>query len=125
MNSKLVKTMVEMDELSLFYLVNLSPEDAIGFAAKRTVRYGNLSSLLARINQAIPQTGDGKMWHTFWIGREYSRVVYVEMIETRAPLSINPAKYIQYISDIAREYEVDEISVEHESLTWKIRLCWT
>jgi hypothetical protein len=110
--------------------VELTPKKALEYAVK--INDDNLFGFLDKINQIMPcpqyeegNPNNGKMVHTFFIGQEYSRVVYISLVPTYIPKrQANYAELPQKIREIAQNYHADEIDEVHDRLIFKMRIWW-
>ena len=139
MSDKVTTTLL-LDNLSLNYLVKLLPHEAIDFALRSDNKYvGNiaLAEMLAAINDAIPpmnygrtngkpNPNNGKPHHSFDIGREYSRVVYVAIVKTyiKSYTDHDWKRVIDEILEAANNAGGNELSVNQDQWLITIRICW-
>ena len=132
----IVKAMVALDPLALHYRVRLKPMQAELFC--QSIGEENTLQLVTDINNLLTPLTNGN--HTFQIGREYSRVVYAEVVHayiakvmykdgTRGylPKPIVDAKLTEFNSQLtvlAAKYKADEFTNEGGSASTTWRAWW-
>ncbi len=126
MSEQLAAKAVELDRLALDYRVKMTPAEATHFCTRKDPHLGDL---LAEINKVIPVSqyeGDnpnnGKTHHHHYIGREGSRVVYVEVIRAYLDGDDTVKQVAADIQRLAKRYNADEINDEgqHGSIFYRI-----
>ncbi len=123
-----------LDEVSLCYRVELSPVEAQGFLYRsdKYIGWVTASNLLQSIDNLIPRisfgAGDdsnGRKFYRLSIGRECSRVIYVELAKTYLP---NEFDYEKLSRDIGRAAELagaDEAWCERDDDGgYRFRMWW-
>jgi hypothetical protein len=124
----LIKSVLELDRWSDHYQVQLSPGDMNECAHHLDHELGDL---VDKINYHSPtmdygpdNPNTGKHFHTFKIGNEHSRVLYVEYIK----ICNDTADYDRLhkiIEALATIYYADEFSVEEDDATIiSFRIWW-
>ena len=97
MNAEKMDAILALDKLSLQYRVELRPADAAHFA-NRCDQHGHTAAQLLRLirqtSNVIPRMlfdrwygspanpNNGRRIHSYHVGKEYSRVIYLEVITT-------------------------------------------
>lgn len=113
----------------LHWQVELTPKKALEFGV---LVDNNLFGFLDEINQIMPKPdygednpNNGIPVHTFSIGQECSRVVYISLIPTYIPKGqVNYIDLEEKIREIAQKYHADEIDNTGERFVFKIRIWW-
>lgn len=130
-----IQTIRQMDSLSLHYRVELRPDEMMELAEVMDSRHAVKinPALVTAINEIMPvcrgEGGalDGRQFHTFWFGREYSRVLYVEIIKTYHT-KVNQLGWTavrQAMEALGKRALCDECDVVEDSGTvLKFRLWW-
>ena len=104
-------------------------KEAVEFADKTDE---DLLNFLNEINEIMPRPvyqegnpNNNKPVHTFYIGQEYSRVVYIQLITTYIPFGqCNYGELENKIREIAKKYKADECDLTNETLAFKMRIWW-
>ncbi len=128
MSEQLASKAAELDRLSLDYRVRMTPAEATYFCRHQDPTLGDL---LAEISTIIPRCqyeGDnpnnGKIHHHYYIGREGSRVVYVEVIRAYLQSDDEATQLAADIARLAEQYKADEINDEGKHGSLLIRIWW-
>jgi hypothetical protein len=121
-----------LDEHALRYQVELTPDEAIDFAANlrdyNEATASRLTALVQRINDLIPpmdfgllngepNPNNGRPHHTFRMGREYSRVLYVCIVKSYLPRDYDWAELVSTLDFYARHAAADEHGLSQTSPT--------
>lgn len=134
---ELIKAAVAVDNLSIQHRIEFRPAEALQFAGKCD-QHGHttdqLVGLIGKINQTVPpmdfgscngkpNPNNGHPFHTFQIGKECSRVVYLEVVTAYlkgyTPQQIQAL--IGKLETIGKRAGCDEVSHEVEELAFTIR----
>lgn len=136
-----IQAALALDNLSIQFKIEFSAADAVVFA-RHASPHGHtqaaLEKLIQKINGFAPvmdfggsNPNNGRHFHTFEIGKEYSRVVYVRMVKTYLNHGVNKNKtgivdrFIADVSRLAKAAGAEEIGVEENTDSFlKIRLWW-
>lgn len=133
---KLVEALIALETAgSLHHQVELNPAQALEFAAGcegHGVDNESLVELVQRINNAVPpmeygpsNPNTGKAHHKFYVGKEYSRVVYVLLVGNYFPDKKEIARAVRQIEQIGRHLHAQEVSTRTEGAdSQRIRLWW-
>lgn len=138
--SSLVRACLEMDEKSIHWSCELNPIEAFNFlaASKEYNGMNKLFLMVEKINKIIPtmefgeeNPNNNKSFHTYRIGNECSRVIYVDFSKSyltkyRAE-KWDEKQILRLISDIqslGKRAGADEISVDNSEHSVSIRLWW-
>lgn len=114
-----VDAALALDPLSLHYKVQFDPDEAVEFASREVMRYGPTLELVEGINELIPlksypkvngrpNPNDGQPHHKIWVGREYSRVVYLEIIKAYMPDGFEYSRLGPKLKALGRRMSCDE-----------------
>jgi hypothetical protein len=129
-----INTIRQLDALSLHYRVELRPDEMMELAEVMDSRHAVKinPAMVTAINEIMPvckgegQHLDGRQFHTFWFGREYSRVLYVDVIKNyhtkEPPVTWSTLK--TRMKHIANVYHCDEHSVEEDGTFMRFRFWW-
>lgn len=139
-NNPLIVTCLGMDKWSLRWQCELNPFDTIDFlnSCQEYNGMNNLSGMVEKINLLIPRMEFGKgnpnnnkSFHTFRVGNENSRVIYLDF--SKAYLTKyrenkwNENDILSLIFEIqllARKAGADEISIDNNEYSVTIRMWW-
>lgn len=120
-----------LDNISLNYRVELSPVESIEFLFRSNtyISREQASNLLAEIDAYIPRTsfGASKDRQFYWlsIGRECSRVIYVEFAKAYLPKGFDCEKLTRDIGRAAEMAGADEAWVERDDDSgYRFRMWW-
>jgi hypothetical protein len=145
-----VQAALALDEFSLTYRVEMRPDEALAFAANcgdyNEATEARLARLVKRLDRAIPpmwfdspadfpNPNNGKPHHVYHVGREGSRVLYLEIrlgyLESfRPPVGSEwrtlptLATFERLFGDFGQEARADEFSVERDAHSWTFRFWW-
>lgn len=134
--SPLVRCCLEMDSRSLRWNCELNPTEAFNFlaASKEYNEMKNLTGMVEKINKIIPKMqyggenpNNGKTFHTFTVGNECSRVIYINIIKYYLKSRFTDSditNLITKIQGLGRNAGADEISVDETDTKATIRLWW-
>ena len=126
----IVDKAVDLDMVSLQYRVQMTPTEAAAFCERRDPWIGDL---LAEIDKVIPlaqyedtsNPNHNTTHHHYYIGREYSRVIYVEVFRNYLTSCKESRAIAAKIEELAKKYEADEINDEGEhGGSLLIRIWW-
>ena len=140
MINPVVTPAVALDEVSLQHKIELRPAAARRFAynaGSHGVESWRLRELIRQIDRLIPPMGfgklngldnpnDGKPHHWYTIGKEYSRVLYLNIVKpylSRAPFDYQDLT--RKLDALACQYRADEHwTTENDDLSYVYRLWW-
>lgn len=138
MNAEKLDAALALEPLSLHYRIEYSPEEALALVCDLP-DYNNaysevLVDLIKTINRAVPvmnfggdNPNNGHMHHTFDIGREYSRVLYLKIAKTYVK-AWSPADWEKFIDKMrlaGLTAGVDEFMImENDKSGLTIRFWW-
>lgn len=124
--SPLIRAALALDEEALNWSVTVRPDEAAELAA--ALREYNeatperLGAIIASVDGLIPRKdlGDGNpntggMHHEYRIGREFSRVLYVQIVRTYLPEGFEVAALAVRIKEIAKGHRADEAWVTRDT----------
>lgn len=133
--NQIIDAMLALDKSpALHWRVELTPKEAMEFAKK--VEDANLISFIGKMNQIIPRPdygtenqNTGLPIHTFYIGKENTRVIYVDVVKTYLfGMNIDYTWLENQIRAEATECCADEIDLrsdlQAEPLLFKMRIWW-
>lgn len=122
-----LKALKILDEVSLHHRVQLRPEEALAYFDKNSKHH----ELINCINEAIPRMNfeksnpnNGRMFHEFWVGREYSRVIYVDVVTAYLGDHNEHNEIYKRLERLAKLAWADEFSVDREDGCWTYRFWW-
>jgi len=128
MPTQIANKAADLDIVALDYRVRLTPEQAAEFCLRRDPLVGEL---LAEIDKVIPpmqyegdNPNNGFPHHNYYIGREATRVIYVEVIRAYMDTDEQVAEIAEQIKQLAKKYEADEINDEGERGAIFLRIWW-
>lgn len=109
----------------LHYNVTVNPEEAVAFAQKVD---SGLLGMIKEINSLIPKMdygpnnpNTGQFHHNFKIGREYSRVVYLEFVKAYLPKDFNYLNLFDKLSKLSKIFRCDEFSIDNQEGSVSVR----
>lgn len=124
--SPLVRAALALDEAALNWSVTVRPDEAAELAA--ALREYNeatperLGAIIASVDALIPRKdygngnpNTGGMHHEYRIGREYSRVLYVQIVRTYLPEGFDVATLAARIKQVAKGHRADEAWVTKDT----------
>lgn len=125
-SNPLVNAAVQMDHVALQYQVKMCPWEAHHFAHERDK---SLLDMLLQIDRRLPPydiLNLGAPQHAYSIGREYSRVVYVQWRRGEVKnLRFDFDKFCGVVKEAAQAFAADEIDFTKERETfWQVRIWW-
>lgn len=122
-----VKAALALDPLSLDYQLTLSPRETLRFIRK-TGSYNTFDpetalKLVKKINALIPREkwrnsdnpNNGKMHHNFKVGREYSRVIYLDIVKGYMPKNYDYEKLAEKLRQLAKEADAQEYTITEDT----------
>jgi len=148
---ELTETALHLDKISLHHTIEFRPEEACYFARRQyelsetvgtQTGYGltahQTRQLLRLIDNVIPRMNfgtlngqpnpnDGRTCHTYRIGREYSRVIYVTVphLYFREGNRLGIIRQIKAsIQSLAEHYQADEFDIEDGKYSTTFRFWW-
>lgn len=137
MNTNKLQAIGVIDESTLHYQIRYSAEDALQVVSSCGGRFGtwvqrsDLVGFVESVNDLIPpmqlwegNPNNGKPHHTFSIGREYSRVVYVRIVKTYIRSSFDLDTLVNGLQKLGEEAGADEIHVSRQRGVVSIRFWW-
>jgi hypothetical protein len=139
MNKKLISAVHNLDRLSHHHTVTMSPAEARAFALHADSHpqpAEELRAMLKELDAAMPKMdfgmlngrpnpNNGRMAHRYKIGKEYSRVVYLETAKRSYRQKIDWATIGKKLCAIGKKYGVDESDiVEDDEHGFTIRFWW-
>lgn len=129
----------EVDERFLHYRVLFGPEDALTFVRQRP-EYNlatpeRLEELITDIGRMVPpmqygiingqpNPNNGRTHHEFYIGREYSRVLYLEIVKTYMPKYWNWETFDHDLKQLANLAMTNEFEANHNEYNVSYRFWW-
>lgn len=135
----LIMSALKLDDFAQYYRVKMNPEEALVFFQHSKPRCqcypAVLRRFIAAINDAVPlmeygpeNPNTGKQHHSFWVGREGYRVVYLDI----AKLSILFGKEKDFDFDafgkrlilIAEQHHAYEADVTQNDIGFECRFWW-
>ena len=133
---RLVAAALTLDRVASHYRVRLDPSAALLFA--ELAPDGNaltappLRDLTLAINALLPRSdfgpgnpNTGLMHHAFDVGRENSRVLYLNWPKSYAPKGFDFLALIAKLAELARDAEADEFDlVENSRFSFEYRIWW-
>ena len=141
MEKSKVDAVLELDNLSVKYHVEMTPDETLEFV-ERADTYNNFTSdilakLIREINQIIPpmkfQKGNpnnGRSHHMFIVGNEGSRVIYLHISKfyLRKEFQGTPFDYKsleKQLKLLAKQAKADEFyTVRNDDITFEYRFWW-
>ncbi len=135
-NIELIQAVLNLDPHCLNYQVEMQPDDALALTSRigeyNNATEENLTELVKGINAIIPpmhfgegNPNNGRAHHTFKIGREYSRVLYLAIVKTYLPKDFNYKELINSLNRLAASKEADEYDViENDTISFTFRMWW-
>jgi hypothetical protein len=132
-----VDVALELDKLSTNWLAEFDPEEAVEFV-KRAEYYNNftnedLVNLIESINKIIPRfwngednPNNGSYIHTFYIGNEDTRVIYLSLFKDWDVLKNFDFNEIEKkLEELGRKAKADEYeAVVNSKYYFKYRFWW-
>ena len=131
-----VEKMLELDPIAHDYLVKLSPSEALEFAKNaqeyNNIRRDKLAALVRRINDTIPSMdfgpnncNTGRPHHTYDVGNENSRVIYVNILKFYMPADYDYAWLATFLKQLGSEALADESDiVQSDATKFRFRFFW-
>ena len=128
-----IEAMLALDKTpALHWRVECNPCEAYVFALE--AKDSPLRQVIEEVNRLIPRIdygpengNTGATIHTFYIGKENSRVVYIDVVKT---YFMNTGQNVDYddferkITNIAKKNFADEIDRFDEDLLFRMRIWW-
>lgn len=133
-----IKPALELDKTSLNFTLELRPSEARFFASKCTghgISPDNLRRMIKEIDGFLPRMNfgmlngrqnpnNGHAFHTYTIGKEYSRVLYLNAPKLYAK-DFNWDNLTRTLRALASQYDCDEFDVEQDTdVSYLIRFWW-
>jgi len=126
-NMKFIEAFNQLDEISI--------QHKVGFTAKEALEVADVSNLVKRVNALIPpmdfggtNPNNGQPFHTFDIGKEYSRVVYVSVVKTYFKLmkkEVDLPAIFKRLEEIGSNFGADENEIfENDENIFVWRFWW-
>lgn len=120
--SEKVQAVLNLDPCALHYRVRLEPDEmrelAGQFADYNQATSEALVALVGKVDKLIPpmnfggnNPNNGHTHHHYFVGREYSRVVYLEVIKAYLPDSFDYVALGKGLARIGREAGADETDI--------------
>ena len=130
-NIRLVDAALTLDSHALFYRVRLNPAEAERFA-RQVGDDDHLAALLNAVDAVIPRMdfgpanpNSGKVSHSYEVGRECSRVVYLDWVRSYAPKGFDWPALEARLREIGEEAGADEYGPEEDgALGFRYRFWW-
>lgn len=126
MNTKekeLIKTAQALDRVSIHHIVEFTPVQARCFDTKLRAMLKKIDRVMPRMQFGDGNPNNGKTFHTYRIGKEYSRVVYVDAGKNFNP-EANWEQVARVVKQIGKAANADEIGITNDDLMLSIRLWW-
>ena len=122
---QLIDSALILDKLSNHYRLEFSPEEAVQFIEQAApcceCWTGQIAAFLRAINKVVPpmqfgvgNPNNGKLHHHFLIGREYRRVIYLDIAKAYLEAELNLPDFIQHIVTIGIEHHAQEAEMQVE-----------
>jgi len=120
------------------YRVELEPNDALEFLSSTTYNLATgerLAELILELGKMIPpmqysmingeqNPNNGRTHHKFYVGREYSRVIYLEIVKAYMPKYWDWTTFDRDVKRLANLAMAEEFSAAHEEHSVSYRLWW-
>ena len=124
--SPIVRAALALDEEALNWSVTVRPDEAAELAGAlggyNEATPERLAGIIASVDDLIPRKDYGQgnpntggMHHEYRIGREYSRVLYVQVVKTYLPDGFDLAALGVRIKEIAKDHRADEAWVTKDT----------
>lgn len=122
-NKLLLQAAEQMDNISNSYRVQLTAEQAVAFLETADPQCEcwniNIADFARAINEAVPRMqfaqanpNNGQSHHHFLVGREYTRVIYLDIAKAYLRNIVEDyAAFIQQLEQIGRDLHAYEIDV--------------
>ena len=128
----LVAAVLALDLYAAHYRVQMEPEEARSFARLCPAEDGSLAVLFDAIDQAIPvmsfgpgNPNNGMPAHTYEVGSEHSRVVYLDWPRSYAPKGFDFLALETRLREIAEDAGADEYGPEADGpFGFRYRFWW-
>lgn len=139
MEKSLVDLCLELNEKSLNWTVELSPDQTIEFLkkSKEYIGMNNLAGMVEKINKIIPtklypgdNPNNNQPHHNFSVGNECSRVVYLKIVKAYLKGGLvkwGEGEFLNLqskIKGLAKKAGADEISCEDTESSLTFRFWW-
>jgi hypothetical protein len=134
--SDAVRAALALDKHFLHYQIEFRPDEAAEFLRAteqvNDTKPDALASLVQTITENVPpmnfgagNPNNGNPHHTFRIGREYSRVIYLNIIKTYLPSDFDYKSLHTRLDALARQALADECDVEQDDMRrFSYRFWW-
>ena len=134
-----INTLHDLDRLSIHHQATLRPAEARAFALRANSHpqpAEELRAMLKELDAAMPKMdfgmlngrpnlNNGRAAHSYKIGKEYSRVVYIECAKLSYRQPLNWLTIGAELCAIGTRYGADEADVtENDQHSFAIRLWW-
>lgn len=117
-----VKAAKALFPLSLHFQVTLNPKETLKFFNYKKGCPSTMSELIIAINKLIPvknypgdNPNNGDMSHNFRVGREYSQVLYLEVIKAYLPKDFDYIELANKLKLLAINAHCDEYMIIENS----------
>ena len=123
--SNLIDTFISLNEISMFHRVRFNSQEALEIPQLKEI-IEEINSLIPLMNYPIGNNPNhGKPHHTFDIGKEYSTVIYVNVVKAYMPKDFSYDKLRSQIEKIAIKHYADEKDViENTPSFFQMRIWW-
>jgi len=123
----LIETLINLDG-RLHWNVTLNPIETLAFAR---VVDPELAKMIREINELIPvinygpeNPNTGHTYHNFKVGRECSRVVYLELVKAYLPKNFNYFDLFGELTALSEKYGADEFTIDEGDRSVSARFWW-
>jgi hypothetical protein len=136
MNQDAISAALMLDTCSLFWQVQLEPDEMREFARRCTYYNGltedkllylldSIDGLVPRIQFGPDNPNNGKPCYQYWIGNQHSRVLYLEIRKSLLPHPLDFAWVDNQLWTLAQEAGADEYKVvQNDDATFLYRIWW-
>jgi hypothetical protein len=136
MKTTFLETALALDATGAQYQIEFRADEAVQFVSalpseEQAAAWG-LLGFIKYCNKTIPamdygvgNPNTGHSHHRFLIGREYSRVVYLQFAKAYFPKGYDFNKLASRLSARAKRAEADEVNIhENTDMGFKMRVWW-
>jgi hypothetical protein len=120
----LIDILIALDS-HLHWNVTVNPVEAIQFGRKVDPKLadmvGEISNWIPLMDYGPDNPNTGKAHHKFRIGREYSRVIHLELVKAYFPKGYDYSDLIKRLKKISEKYLTDVFGVEETDTALTVR----